>query len=309
MSDVLAVVGKISDRWQQRIRESRPDLTVLFYANPKDLEHHCDPRITILAAGGGRATRNLCKKLPRLRWLQTFSAGVDGVVDALPSHIIIASMKGLNQIAVAQHAMAFILALTRLTPNPASTPHAEQVPLRTLEGMVHLIIGYGHIGQQIGEYSGHFGMTVLGISRTPRPDQNVFAWSQLDQKIGTADVITLACPLTPSTTRLINHERLLHMKSGALLINIARGAVVDQDALLTSLARGHLGGAGLDVTTPEPLPEDHPLLQLPNVLVTPHVAGNLPDYMDRAAAWLIDNLERDRDGRPLQNLVNRADGY
>ena len=309
MSDVLAVVGTISDRWQQRIRESRPDLTVLFYANPKDLEHHCDPRITILAAGGGRATRNLCEKLPRLRWLQTFSAGVDGVVDALPSHVMITSMKGLNQVAVAQHAMALILSLIRLAPNPASASHAEQVPLRTLEGMVHLIIGYGHIGQQIGKYSVHFGMTVHGISRTPRPDHNVFAWSELDQKIGDADVVTLACPLTPSTAGLINHERLLRMKSGALLINIARGEVVDQDALLTSLTSGHLGGAGLDVTTPEPLPKNHPLLQVPCVVVTPHVAGNLPDYMDRAAAWLIDNLEHDRDGRPLQNLVNRADGY
>lgn len=309
MSDVLAVVGSISDGWQQRIRESRPDLPVLFYADPRDLENHCDPRITIVAAGGGRATRSLCEKLPRLRWLQTFSAGVDGVVDALPAPVIITSMKGLNQVAVAQHAMAFILALTRLTPNPASTPHAQQVPLKTLEGLTHLIIGYGHIGQQIGEYSAHFGMVVHGISRTPRPDQNVFAWSQLDQHIEAADVITLACPLTPSTWHLINSERLSRMQSGTLLINIARGEVVDQDALLTSLTNGHLGGAGLDVTTPEPLPADHPLLQLPNVVVTPHVAGNLPDYMDRAAAWLIDNLERDRDGRPLLNQVNRADGY
>ncbi len=309
MPEVLAVIGNLTEQWQHRIKESRPDLTMVFYSEPHDLENHLDPRITILAAGGGRVTRAICEKLPHLRWLQTFSAGVDGVVQDLAPQVTITSMKGLNQVAVAQHAMAFLLGLTRLAPNPPSTPRSHLVPLRTLEGMRHLIVGYGHIGRQIGEYSLHFGMTVEGISRRARPDQNVATWSELDRRIGQADVITLACPLTAETSGLIDRNRLQRIKPGAFLINIARGEVVDQDALVESLTAGHLGGAGLDVTTPEPLPSGHPLLQFPNVLVTPHVAGNLPDYMDRAAAWLIDNLERDRDGRPLLNVVNRSDGY
>lgn len=309
MPEILAVVGDIADSWQLRIKEARPDLDMVFYSDPQAFENQLDSRITILAAGGGRATRNLCAKLPKLRWLQTFSAGVDGVVEALPPNVTITSMKGLNEVAVAQHAMAFILSLTRLTPNPALTPRGKQVPLPTLEGMRHLIVGYGHIGRRIGEYSKHFGMTVEGISRTAQSAQNVWAWSELDRRLGLADVITLACPLTTATTRLINRDRLQQMKPGALLINIARGEVIDQDALVESLAGGHLGGAGLDVTIPEPLTEGHALLQFPNVVVTPHVAGNLPDYMDRAAAWLIDNLQRDRDGRPLLNVVDRSTGY
>ncbi len=309
MSEILAVVGNINAMWQQRIKASRPDLTVSFYSDAQDLEHHLDPGITILAAGGGRATQNICSQLPQLRWLQTFSSGVDGVIQAVAPHVTITSMKGLNQIAVAQHAMAFILSLTRLTPNLGSTPRSQQVLLATLEDKVHLIVGYGHIGQQIGAYSITFGMTVDAMSRTARPDQNISGFSELDERITQADVITLACPLTPETTRLIDRERLQRVKPGTLLINIARGEVVDQDAVVDALAEGRLGGAGLDVTIPEPLPMDHPLLKFPNVLITPHVAGNLPDYMDRAAVWLIDNLERDRDGRPLTHVVNRSDGY
>ncbi len=305
--DTLAVIGTLDDTWQEKIRQCRPDLNVLFYTTAHDLAALPDPRITILAAGGGRATGLLLPLLPNLRWIQTWSAGVDGLIESLPDHVTLTTMKGLGQQTVAEHAMALLLSLTRILPNSATTERRCQVPLPSLAGLTQVIVGYGHIGQEIGRLSEAFGMKVMGVRNHPQPGQ--WALSDLTQLLPLADVVTLACPLTEATYRLMNAKSLSLLGPNAFLINIARAEVVDQEALLHVLKTRAIGGAGLDVTTPEPLPAGHPLLQLPNVVVTPHVAGNLPDYMQRAAAILIQNLENDFNGRPLLNPARRNDGY
>ncbi len=308
MTDLLAVVAPaLTEEWKQKIRQSRPDLPMKFYEPTADLADTIDPAVTILAAGGSRHTAVLCRKLPHLRWLQTFSAGIDGVVHNLPGDVAITTVKGLSQEAVAEHALALLLDLVRIRPNAPTTPRGHEVPLHTLSGMTHLIVGYGHIGEQIGHLSKAFGMTVRALRNHPGP--NEWGFSSLDGLLESADVVTLACPLTEQTRHLMNTERFLHMQPHGILINIARAEVVDQSALVAALEEKSLAGAGLDVTDPEPLPSGHPLLKMRNVVVTPHVAGNLPDYFDRAATILIENLERDSQGQTLRNLVVREDGY
>jgi phosphoglycerate dehydrogenase-like enzyme len=308
MTDMLAVVAPaLTEEWKQKIRQCRPDLPMRFYEPGPDLAESVDPHITIMAAGGSHSTALLCAKLPDLRWLQTFSAGIDGVVHDLPPNVVITTVKGLSQVAVAEHAMALLLGLVRIRPNAPTTPRDQEVPLHTLSGMTHLIVGYGHIGEQIGQFSQAFGMTVRALRNHPGPREWGFA--SLDGLLESADVVTLACPLTEQTWHLMDAERFGHMQSHAILINIARAEIVDQGALVNALAGKKIGGAGLDVTTPEPLPLHHPLLEMRNVIVTPHVAGNLPDYFDRAAAILIENLERDYHHQGLRNLVTRTDGY
>ena len=307
MEDVLAVVGPGGARWRERLQQSRPGLTVLFFEEAPPLEQPIDPRITILAASGGHSTAQLCARLPHLRWLQTFSAGIDAVVHDVPNRVLITTVKGLSQEAVAEHAMALLLHLTRIAPNLPTTPRDQQVPLDTLAGKTHLIVGYGHIGRQIGLFSEAFGMKVRAVRYHPASGE--WGLDAIDDLLGSADVVTLACPLTEQTRHLINRKRLQRMRSKCLLINIARAEVVNQDDLCEALRLGEIGGAGLDVTVPEPLPAGHPLLQMHNVVVTPHVAGNVPDYLDRAMAILVENLQRDYAAQPLINVVARADGY
>jgi phosphoglycerate dehydrogenase-like enzyme len=142
------------------------------------------------------------------------------------------------------------------------------------------------------------------------PDVDVIMPSErLDDALAQADYIVLAVPSTPATHHLINAERLAHVKPGALLINIARGDVVDESALLAALRAGPLGGAALDVTAQEPLASDSPLWAAPNSIISPHVSGRSPRYSERLTDLMLDNIARYREGRPLRNLVDVARGY
>lgn len=305
--ELLALIGPVTTEWQDRILHCRPDLEVAVYPSAKELADNPNPGVTILAAGGGLSTAKLIPLLPRLRWIQTWSAGIDGLIESVPDRITVTTMKGLGEQAVAEHAIALLLWLTRIRPNSPTQERSRQIPLETLEGKTHLIIGYGHIGQRIGVLSQAFGMKVMAVRN--HPGSNQFHFSDLPRLLPLADVITLAAPLTPSTYHIIDSESLSRVSSHAILINIARAELVDQDALWESLVTHRLGGAGLDVTTPEPLPEGHPLLNLASVVVTPHVAGNFPDYFDRASALLMQNLINDYQGHALENAVRISDGY
>lgn len=305
--ELLAIIGPITIAWKDKIEHCRPDLEVVVYPSTKEFVKNPNPGVTILAAGGGLPTAKLIPLLPRLRWIQTWSAGIDGLIESVPDHITVTTMKGLGEKAVAEHAIALLLSLTRIRPNSPTQERSRQIPLETLDGKTHLIIGYGHIGQRIGVLSQAFGMEVMGVRNHPEPNQ--FHLSDLPQLLPLADVITLAAPLTPSTYHIIDAKSLSKVSSHAILINIARAELVDQEALWEALVTHRLGGAGLDVTTPEPLPEGHPLLSLDSVVVTPHVAGNFPNYFDRALALLMKNLINDFQGHALENTVHLPDGY
>ena len=174
------------------------------------------------------------------------------------------------------------------------------VLLEELHGQRVLIVGYGSIGEAIEQRLLPFGVQIDRVARCPRA--GVFGVDKLPDLLPQADVVVLAVPQTSETAGMIGKEQIAAMKPGALLVNAARGPVVDTDALVAALEAGHIRAA-LDVTDPEPLPEGHPLWKAPNLLLTPHVAGSTPMFMTRAMRFAAEQIERYLKGDPLENVV------
>jgi len=254
----------------------------------------------------------------KLRFIQSVSAGIDVFgLDALRAKgVQLASAKGANANAVAEHAMGLILALSRMIHTARDNqarkhwrgmigdPAARE---DEIAGKTLLIVGLGGIGGRIARFAKAFDMRVLGLKRdTSAKVENVdalFGPAELDRALGEADIVVLTCPLTAETEGLINAERLKAMKPTAHLINCARGKVVDEDALVAALQSGTIAAAGLDVTREEPLPEASPLWTMENVLITPHTGGETAAYEKRVIDLLIENLGRMAGGEALVNQV------
>jgi phosphoglycerate dehydrogenase-like enzyme len=176
-----------------------------------------------------------------------------------------------------------------------------------LSGKTVLIVGYGSIGSAIEARLNPFGVSVLRIARSPRETPKVSSVSELDTLIPQADIVVLILPLTPQTRGIFGEKQIRMMKPGALLVNAARGPVVDTQALVLALEEKRIRAA-LDVTDPEPLPEDHPLWSAPNCLITPHIGGSTPEFIYRAFRFAAQQVRRFAAGEPLENVVTEA-GY
>jgi len=250
---------------------------------------------------------DLIARATRLRFVQSISAGIDqySVGELGARGIRLASAQGANERAVAEHAIALILALSRKLHTardhqlrgywrPMISDPADRED--ELGGKTLLVVGLGRIGSRLAALSRAFGMRIIAIKRNPAASGEIAdvvgAPDRLIELLPHADVVALTCPLTPQTERLINAEALAALKPSALLINVARGRVVDEPALIGALASGRLAGAGLDCSWEEPLPVSSPLWALENVLITPHSAGETKRYEDNVIDLLIGNLER-----------------
>ncbi len=245
-----------------------------------------------------------------LRWLHTFSAGVDHPwFQALRARgVRLSTSSGAQAVPIAHTVMLYLLALSRDFGRwqEAQRRRAwEQHDLRDLQGLTLAVVGLGPIGLEVARLGAAFGMRVIGTRRTPTGSEPCETWplSRLDALLEVADAVVLALPLTDETRELISAGRLARMKRGAWLINVGRGALVDEPALVAALQSGALGGAGLDVFAVEPLPPESPLWSLPNVIVTPHNSGDTPSNLPRACEIFLDNLSRYRSGEPLRNEV------
>ncbi len=249
----------------------------------------------------------LLEKAGRLRFIQSISAGVDQYGrEALARHgVRLASAHGANANAVAEHAIALMLALVRRLPEARDNqarkfwrgmigdPSARE---DELGGKTMLIVGLGRIGNRLARLAKAFGMTVLATRRDPAAGagaaDKVFAPDRLEWLVGQADFVVLACPLTAETTRLIGASALARFRPSAFLVNVARGRCVDEPALIKALEEGRLAGAALDCAEIEPLAPASPLWTMPNVLITPHTAGETRAYEDNVLDLLLENLDR-----------------
>jgi phosphoglycerate dehydrogenase-like enzyme len=255
---------------------------------------------------------------PRLRFIQSISAGTDQYDKALLRErgIRLAGAAGVNAQAVAEHAMALILALARRLPEARDNQRARHwrgmigdLAGREdqLTGKTLLIVGMGRIGARLARLAKAFDMRVVATRRDPGSGaagaDAVYGTDRLRELLGQADIVALTCPLTPATERLIDAAALAAVKPGAHLVNVARGRVVDEPALVQALQEGRLAAAGLDVTWEEPLPAASPLWALPNVLLTPHTAGETRRYEDGVIDLLLENLDRLARGEALVNEV------
>jgi len=219
----------------------------------------------------------------RLRALHFISAGRDGFEAAgLPDSLTVSGPVGAAASTVAEHAMALTLAVGRQMIAIARDTAARVwnrglvTGLRSLEGQRVLVVGLGHVGREYAQRAKAFGATIIGLQRTPRPApvaDELGTIDEIDRYLPSADVVVLTLALTPETRYLIDARRIDLMRDSAVLINVARGGLVDHDALAAALTEGRLHGAGVDVTDPEPLPSEHPLWGAPNTIISPHFAG------------------------------------
>lgn len=247
-------------------------------------------------------------KLPRLKLIQLMSAGAENVVPFVPSGVTLCNARGVHDPAVAEWIMAVILAQVRQLPRFMAAQQAgtwEPARSEPLAGQTVLIVGYGSIGEAVERMLAPFDVTTERIARRPRP--GVMSMDDLPQALPRADIVILLVPVTPATAGLVDAKFLARMHDGALLVNAARGSIVDTAALLAELVSGRLRAA-LDVTDPEPLPDGHPLWSAPGLLLTPHVAGAMTTAGPRVMALVKDQLARYAAAEPLLNVVG-GQGY
>ena len=281
------------------------------------------PGAEVLFAWG--LARRLADRADALRWLHTPLAGVDRVLspELVKSPIRITSSRGVNSVAVAEHTLGLILSMTRGIADSVRAQGesrwaqheiwGRRPPVQELRGQVLGILGLGDIGRELAVRARALGMTVWGLVRSPRakPDcvDRLLAAGKEEALIRASDVLVLAVPLTGDTKGMIGERQLKRMKHTACLINIGRGELVQESALVRALREGWIAGAGLDVYAAEPLPPSSPLWRLPQVVMTPHIAGTHPQYMGRSADIFLNNLKLYLAGEPLINEVDKQAGY
>jgi phosphoglycerate dehydrogenase-like enzyme len=252
-----------------------------------------------------------------VRWLHFISAGREGYEElGWPSGLTVTYAGGAVAPGVAEHAIALLLALARALPELVRTVMPQRKwdrtlvapKSRSLEGGTMVIVGYGHIGRALAKRARAFDMRIVTVSRSPTPEPLVdeaLPLQDLHKGLAMADVVVVAIALTPETTHLLGDAEFASCRPGTLLVNVARGSVLDQPALVRALHSGRIGGAAVDVTDPEPLPADDPLWTAPNVLISPHYAGSgNPRNILRLADGVADNLRRFLAGEPLQHVVS-----
>ena len=271
----------------------------------------------VLASGMWK--NDLIPHASKLKFIQSISSGLDQYSKELlgAKGIRLASAAGVNARAVAEHAMALILAIARRLPEARDNQHKKtwrgmigDLAQREdeLGGKTLLVVGMGRIGSHLAKLAKAFDMKVVGIRRDPKAGANgadsIHGMGDLVKLVPDADFVALTCALTPETTGLMSAAAFAAMKSSSVFVNVARGKVADEAALIATMKAGKIWAAGLDVTVDEPLPENSPLWTMPNVFITPHTAGETRAYEDNVIDILIENLDRLwRDEKTLRNQV------
>lgn len=279
-------------------------------------EPEADVELAVLGIDQQSRLSSLIPALTSLRAIQSLNSGVDWLLPTLPATVEVYNASGVHDAAVAEWIVAVLLSLRRRLPdlreaqqrgewivntNDATANGAPPIgPIDTLEGGNVLIVGFGSIGRALATRLSPFGIRVQGIARRARPD--ALTLDALPDLLPSADAVVLLVPLSEATERLVDSNFLARMKPGAILINAARGRLVDTEALIQALRRGNLFAA-IDVTDPEPLPSGHPLWQAPNLMITPHVAGAVASWKARAYRFTREQLLRYVNGQPLLNRV------
>lgn len=258
----------------------------------------------------------------QLKWVQALASGVDAFLfDAfIESEIILTSEKGLVGEHLADHAFGLLLGLTRMIPQAARQRNWDEtmrmrmrMENRELSGKTAAIIGLGGTGTAVARRACAFGLRCLAVD----PDvtgstehvERIVPPEQLLDVTKESDVIFVCCPKTAETTNMIGTDVFDAMPEAGYVINVTRGGIIDENALMTALDRGKLAGAGLDVTSEEPLPDDHPLWRYENVLITPHTAGASQHRVERILERVFTNIERFQRGEPLEGIIDKRKGY
>jgi phosphoglycerate dehydrogenase-like enzyme len=285
----------------------------------------CWSRAEEFAAGVGEVEYLLALNPPRGQWaaarrlrlVQVLGAGVDAVLPApdLAPEVVLANQRGMSAAPMAEFGLTLVLALLKQLPGfvAAQREHAwrRALPARAA-GKTLAILGLGAIGEALAERAAALGMRVIATQRTPKSHPAVARIEppeRSDAVLAEADAVVVLLPLTAETRGWFGRERFARMKPGACLVNLARGGIVDEAALVEALRDGRLAGAAFDVFASEPLPASSPLWEAPNLWITPHMAGGFPEILDETTRMFAENVARLERGEPVRNAIDRARGY
>ena len=269
----------------------------------------------------GEINRALFARRKKLAWIQSWGAGVDGLLypELVESDVMLCSAKGTVGVHLADHGMALLLALTRGIHTALRNPGWDRVrwPIRDasweLVDRTMGIVGLGGTGRELARRAGAFGMRVVAVDpedvEVPPEVEACWGMDRFHALLEQSDVVAICAPLTAETEGLFDRTAFARMQNHALLINVTRGRIVDEAALMEALNENRIGGAGLDVVPQEPLPGDHPLWEMENVVITPHTAGGSPNRDGRCVALFCENLRRYMDGLPLLSVIDKRKGY
>jgi phosphoglycerate dehydrogenase-like enzyme len=253
-------------------------------------------------------------RVPNVRWLHAFATGVDSYpIDAVGDRILTCS-RGANAIPIAEFVLASMLAFAKRFPATWLTEPPERwgwAEFDVLAGKTLGLVGVGAIGTEVARRALAFDMRVVGYRRRPAAHKlaEIELCPTLEELLGQSDHVVIAAPATPATYHMLNADTLAAMKPGAHLVNVARGSLVDQDALLAALGDGRVACASLDTVDPEPLPAGHPLYTHPNVHLSAHVSWSAPDALGPTLQLFAENVRRYRAGEPLHGIVDVEAGY
>jgi phosphoglycerate dehydrogenase-like enzyme len=311
---LLTLPEKIRMQYYKGLREAFPEISI-------DLvDHHSkvDPYIgsaDILLTFGAHMADHVLEKGKKLRWIQALGTGVDGIVDRTPFRkgVLVTNMHGLHGDSVPEAAIMLMLALARDLPRALRQRNArkwERYPSQLLKGKTVGVFGVGAIARSLVPKCKSFGMRVVGITSSVRSvegfDRMVHR-DDLESAVRDLDFLVLLTPYTPETHGIVGERVLAAMRPSAFLLNLARGGIVDEEALLNALREKRLAGAALDVFAAEPLPEDHPFWSMDNVIVTPHLGGFHDQYAEEALPTVVENFRKFLAGDldKMKNVVKR----
>jgi phosphoglycerate dehydrogenase-like enzyme len=314
------LAGRLSAEQAAELAEIAPNVRIVTAADREEAMAHAGE---VQGTDGRFVTAAFLARAPELVWVQCPSAGVEwlvGIEGMADDRIVLTNMRAVHGPAIADHAMAMLLTLTRNMREHGKNQSLEEWsqaeaatrPVALAERTM-LVVGIGGIGGEIAKRAHGFGMRVIATRRTdaPAPEfvERVGKPGDLMAMLPEADVVAVCVPLTAETEGMLGKGAFAAMKAGSYLINVARGRVVDTAALVEALETGHLAGACLDVTDPEPLPPGHALWRMANVVITPHVSSDAAETDERRWALLKENIRRFGAGEPLLNVVDKAAGY
>ena len=338
-SRLVLITAPMGEHWLERLQGLSPDLQIVQWPTRsiEAVRHVLWQEVEILFTSFATPLP-LPEQAPRLHWVQLYSAGPDRILDhpLVQTPVIFTTTSGIHAINMAEHVLTMTLAWFHRLPRllayqqrgqwPAPAERLSLFVPEELRGKTIGIVGYGSVGRQVARLATTLGMRVLAMHRSTDhrdygfqfPDigdpegtlpSRYYALDQLHSMLSESEVIVIAVPLTPRTRNLFDDSAFQAMKPTAFLVNVARGEVCNETALVHALEEKRIAGAALDVFHQEPLPPDHPLWHLPNVFISPHIAGLSSLYDERAAMFFEENLRRYLVGEPLYNIVDKVQGY
>lgn len=305
----------LASQYIQKIRDMDLDLEIRQSKDKKELLRLVED-VEVLFAG--RFTKEMFLAAKQLKWIQYFGTGIDRLLfpELMESSVILTNSKGVHFTPVSEHVLSLMLSFTRglhLLMRNQLKKKWERVPVNELGGKTVGIVGLGSTGEEVARKAKCFGMTVLATKRKPsaKPDyvDDLFDPASLKELFARSDFVVLTLPLTAETRALVGETHLRNMKKTAYLINVSRGKIVQEDALVRAIEQEWIAGAGMDVFEEEPLPKRSKLWKMKQVIITPHIAGSTPNYWERTTSIFCENLRHFALSEPMINIVDKRAGY